>query len=289
MKFPELSYAAPDDPLLKRWIIQSIEQLAGRDYFVPLYEIWQREYVAGNWRVMASVLELIRVDREIVSGRWPPVLDDDAPVVVVSNHPFGILDGFGAMSLAEELGRPFRVLLHKDLMKVPEIRPYSLPVDFAPTREAKVMNIETRRAALELLAQGTTIVVFPSGGVATSPTVFGRAVELPWKPFTARMIQASRAQVLPLYFEGQCSPLFQFISRYSPTLRLSLMIREFRNHVGNPLRVHIGDIIPYDELSAGGDRQVIMNTLFERVHAMSDIPIEDTRARMQELPEWLQH
>ena len=102
-------------------------------------------------------------------------------------------------------------------------------------------------------------------------------------------IQASQAQVLPLYFEGQCSPLFQFISRYSPTLRLSLMIREFRNHVGKPLRVHIGDIIPYDELSAGGDRQVIMNTLFERVHAMSDIPIEDTRARMQELPEWLQH
>ena len=287
MRFPELTYAADDDPALKRLIIQSIERLAGRDYFVPLYEIWRRDYVAQNGRVMRPVLELIRVELDIVAGTWPPVLEPDAPVVIVSNHPFGILDGFGALALAEDLGRPFRVLLHKDLMKVPEIRPYSLPIDFATTREAQAMNIETRKTALKLLDEGTTIVIFPAGGVATSPTMFGEAVDLPWKTFTARMILVSRAQVVPLFFEGQCSPLFHLISQYSQTIRLSLMIREFRNRVGLPLRVHIGDIIGFEELGAMGGRKAMIDGLYDRVHRMAGRCATQSRARMQQLPDWL--
>ena len=54
--------------------------------------------------------------------------------------------------------------------------------------------MRTRDEAIRILGEGTTIIVFPAGGVATAPTPFGRAVELPWKLFTARMLQA-RARV----------------------------------------------------------------------------------------------
>ena len=288
MKFPELTYAAVDDPVMKRWVIQSIERLAGRDYFVPLYEIWRREYVERDLPIMRPALDLVRVDLNIASGLWPAQLNESAPLVIVSNHPYGILDGFGALTLAEELGRPFKVLLHKDLMKVPEIRPYSLPIDFAETRAAQAMNIATRKEALKLLGEGTTIVVFPAGGVATSPSMFGRAVDLPWKTFTARMVQSAKAQVLPLFFEGQCSPSFHLISKFSATVRLSLMIREFRRRGGLPLTVHVGDVIPFEELDSNGDRKVLLNTLFERVHQMSPMSVAETRQRMSELPKWLQ-
>ncbi|HUS96199.1 MAG TPA: lysophospholipid acyltransferase family protein, partial [Hyphomicrobiaceae bacterium] len=269
MKFPELTYATPSDPAWKRLTIQTMERWAGRDYFVPHYETWRRDIVGQKPHIMRPALDLLKVDLQLASGQWPPKLDQDAPLVVVSNHPFGILDGFAALALAEELGRPFKVLIHKDLIRVPEIRPYSLPIDFAETREAQAANIETRRTALRLLAEGTTIVVFPAGGVATSPTVFGRAVDLPWKTFTARMIQASKAQVLPLYIEGQCSPLFHLVSKYSLTLRLSIIIREFRRKVGEPLRVHIGEVIPFEAIEARTDRKAVMRMLYDRVHAMS--------------------
>ena len=74
-------------------------------------------------------------------------------------------------------------------------------------------------------------VVFPAGGVATAERPFGRAEELPWKAFTARLIQQAQASVLPVYFEGQNSPLFHLISRYSVMLRLSLLVSEFRRVV----------------------------------------------------------
>lgn len=190
-------------------------------------------------------------------------------------------------SLVIASGVAYRVLINNDLLKVPEIRPFSLPIDFALTRKAQETNLETRREALRLLSEGTTIVVFPGGGVSTSPTTFGRAIDLPWKTFTARMVQSSKAQVLPLYFEGQCSPLFQWVSKWSPTLRLSLIIREFRSRVGQPLKVHVGDVISAAECSQYKDRKALINMLCERVHALGGINPETLHAEMAKLPAWL--
>ena len=286
MTFPELTYANPTDPWLRRLIIGGMETWAGRDYFVPYYDKWRREIVPGPGPVIAPMLELIDVRLEI-SGAWPPRLEPSAPLVIVANHPSGIADGIAALSLAEKIGRPFRVLINKDLMKIPEIRPYSLPVDFRETREAQAANLKMRGEALRLLKEGVTVVVFPAGGVATAPSAFGRAVDLPWKTFTARMIQASRAQVVPLFFSGQCSPLFHIVSRLSLTLRLSLMIREFRRMVGGTLRVQVGDLITSAETAANKDRLALMTLLFERVQNMSGVPIEETRALAELLPDYL--
>lgn len=288
MKFPELTYAAEDDPRWKQWAIRTVERLSGRNYFVPYYEVWQRDIIPAGGPIIGPALDLIDISVDMKSGQWPPALENSSPLIVVANHPYGILDGLGTLSLVERLGRPYRVLINKDLMKVPEIRPYSLPIDFSPTREAQTTNLATRKKALELLADGTTIVVFPGGGVSTSPTTFGRAVDLPWKTFTARMIQSSKAQVLPLYFEGQCSPLFQYVSKFSATLRLSLIISEFRSRVGQPLHVHVGDVIPYAEMAGIKDRKVLIDMLCERVHALGGMTPENVRNSMAQLPKWLQ-
>ena len=101
--------------------------------------------------------------------------------------------GIAILSLAEQLGRPFRVMINSELLKVPEIAPYSLPVDFSESREALRNNMAVRHEALRLLKEGTTIVIFPGGGVATAPKGFGRAEDLPWKMFPARLIQEGRA------------------------------------------------------------------------------------------------
>jgi putative hemolysin len=282
-KFPELTYANPTDPWLKRWTIRAVERASGRNYFIPLYEYWRSEIVPKRTPVIRPMLDLIDVDLELTAGTWPPNIRPETPLVIVANHPYGILDGIAALSLAEDLGRPFKVLINKDLMKVPEIRPYSLAVDFSETREAQADNIRTRNEALRLLKAGTTIVVFPAGGVATASGPFGRAVDLPWKTFTARMVQAARASVLPVHFEGQCGPLFQFVSRYSATLRLSLIIREFRRLVGLPCRVRIGDVVAFETLTHRSDRKALTRELYARVHALNG----ESPPSQDGLPRWL--
>jgi putative hemolysin len=269
-KFPELSYANPDDPPVRRFVIRSLEALSGRDYFAPHYERWRSEIVPRGKGIIRPMLRLIDVELQIQARVWPPSLDPSRPLVLIANHPFGILDGIAALTIAEDLGRPFKVLINQDLMKVPEIRPYSLPISFEETRAAQATNIATRKEALRLLAAGTTIVVFPAGGVATARNPLGQAIDLPWKGFVARLVQSAKASVLPVYFEGQCGPLFHAASRLSLTLRLSMLIREFRRSVGSKLVAHVGGVVPYEALEHRDDRRLLLSELHDLVHRLSD-------------------
>ena len=279
MRFPELSYANAEDPPLKRGLIRVLERMSGRDYFAPLYDRWRRQSLEGDGRSIRPMLGMIGVDLEIVARQWPPALPKDRGLVLVANHPYGILDGIAALTLAEDLGRPFKVLINRELMKVPEMAPFSLPIDFRETDWALATNLATRNAAIGLLREGTTIIVFPAGGVATAPRPFGPAVELPWKLFTARMVQAARASVLPVYFEGQCSPLFHLASRLSMTLLLSMIIREVRRAVGQKLVARVGDVIAFEDLKYWRDRRALIAELYERVHALAPPNPDQPRPR----------
>ncbi len=265
MDYSALTYANPAHPPVKRWIIRTVEGLSGRRRLLAIYYLWKKSIVGKSTYVWTDLLELIGLRLELSEPSWPPVGLPQGPLVVIANHPFGIGDGLAILSLAERLDRPYRILINNELLKVPEVRPYSLPVDFEETADALRTNMNTRKEALRLLNEGVTIVVFPGGGVATSRRPFGKAEELPWKTFTAKMIRSSRATVLPLYFEGQNSPLFHLASRFSLTLRLSLLVREFKRIMGTNVRVAVGAPIAFEELAEKGDQKSMIGYLYEQV------------------------
>ncbi|MEZ5924327.1 MAG: lysophospholipid acyltransferase family protein [Hyphomicrobiaceae bacterium] len=279
-KFPELTYASPSDHRVKRWIIHTIEGLSGRKRFLPLYKAWRDFIVPRTDRAFTDMLRLIEVSLEIKARHWPPVLEPKTPLVMIANHPFGIGDGIASLALAEALNRPFKVLINNQLLRIPEIRPYSLPIDFEETREAQLLNLKTRKEALAALAVGTTIVVFPAGGVATARRPFGKAEDLPWKLFTAKLIQSAKASVLPVYFEGQNGPLFQLVSRFSLTLRLSLLVSEFRKFAGSTVKIRIGEVVPFAELRSGNDRKMMTEELHRLVHGLADPDPEAETSRI---------
>ena len=297
MLFPELSYANDTQPRVKRWFIRSVEGLSGRDRYARLYDFWRREIVPTSDRVFGRMLPLIDVSLR-VEGAWPPRDLPDGPLVIVANHPFGIGDGVTIVSLAEQLGRPFRVMINADLLKIREMEAYSLPVDFSETREALKNNLAVRHEALRRLKQGTTIVVFPAGGVATARSTFGRAVDLPWKMFPARLVQEARATVIPMHFAGQNGRLFHIVSRpmgllesdgrlkrfvggVSLTLRTALLIREFARLSGRAIDVRVGSPIAWSAMARLEDRRALLGFLYDSVFSLAgkrEHPAEQSRA-----------
>jgi putative hemolysin len=269
-----LSYASPRDPRWKRWAMHAIEDLSGRRRLLPIYRAWRTEVAGNSARMMSELLDMIDTTLAINAGNpdagpWPVALPVETPLVMVANHPFGIGDGIAILALAEQLGRPYRILINSDFLRVPEIRHLALPIDFSETREAVRMNVESRNAARRLLREGVTIVVFPAGGVATADHPAGKAEELPWKTFTARLIQQAEASVLPVYFEGQNGPLFHLASRYSLTVRLALMVSELRKFAGATVPVQVGAVVPFSELTSRHDRQALTLELYARVHQLA--------------------
>lgn len=296
---PELSYASAAQPPLKRWVIRAVEAGAGRERYARLYAIWRSEVVPTGERIFGRLLDLVGIRLE-ARGAWPAQVPDQ-PLVLVANHPFGIGDGVAMLSLAEAVGRPFRVLIHSELLKIPEMRPYALAVDFSETREALAANIAVRHEAVRLLKEGTTVVIFPAGGVATAPKGFGKAEDLPWKIFVARLIQDANAAVLPLWFHGQNSRLFHVVSRpmglaesgnplarligrASLTLRLSLLVREFARLSGRTVTVTAGAPIPWATLAPMRDRKVLLGYLRGVVAGLEGDDSPSARRRVLRLP-----
>jgi putative hemolysin len=269
MASPEPSYAHPQDPFLKRALIRAIEDLLGRRRLLPVYRRWQHESIGSPSTMWNSLLDRIGIRLDIATSQDLTESVPQSPLVIVANHPFGIADGIALLALAERLGRPYRILLNAGFMRLPEMQALGLPIDFSDSDEALATNLKTRAEARRLLKEGVTIIIFPAGGVATAENPFGKAEELPWKLFAARLIQQSDASVLPVYFEGQNSNFFHFASRYSLTLRLALLISEFKRTMGSAIRVHIGAPIQRAEIAAVRTAGLLCDELYLRVHSLA--------------------
>ena len=266
------TYAAPTDPLLKRLAIDLVERATGRERLKQLYFRQQ----ANGWSgasFFETAIAALSLDLRYDEARLA-ALPKSGPLVVVANHPFGVLDGIVICALMEKVRTDYLVLTNAVLLRAPEMRARMLPIDFAETREAQRTNVASRNQAVNHIAAGGCVVIFPGSGVSTSPDRLGRrpAVDPPWTPFLARLVQRAKAPVAPVFFHGQNSRLFQMVSHVSLTLRLSLFFHEVRRRIGTPFPVEIGETIPYEELAAIASRRHLVDTLRQRTYALATQP-----------------
>jgi putative hemolysin len=258
------SYAAPDDPLVKRFVIRAIERATGQPYLRWLYENYRPSASETFWDAAIRLLELTVTYDVAKLDAWPRT----GPLVVVCNHPYGVLDGIVSCHIVGKVRPDFRVLTNAVICKAEPLRKYLLPIDFAETKAAMATNLRSRAEALSHLKAGGCILIFPAGGVSTTPKWWQRrAIDSDWKTFTAKLITAGHADVAPLYFAGQNSKVFQLVSHISLTLRLAMLFHEVHNKIGSEVRCALGDVIPYTNLSALNDRHALMKMLREKTYA----------------------
>jgi len=275
----EFSYASPDDPRFKRLVIQVIERISGQPELKRMYLKHQNHPVPGEsfWDAAIRQLQLNIGFNEDAIGEIPST----GPVILVANHPFGVLDGLVICWLIARVRKDFKVLTNALLNRAEEIKPFMLPIDFEETKAALETNIKTRAEAKALLEKGGALIIFPGGTVSTTPHLLARRAKDPeWKTFTARMIVQGKAPVVPVFFAGQNSRLFQIASHVSMTLRLSLLFKEVHDRIGSGLTLRIGKRIPYEDLKAISDRKKLMEFLRERTYALADtVPKKSKRTR----------
>ncbi len=271
----DISYASSAQSRPGRAFVRSVENLTGRTRLMRMAQGYDTEVRQGRdfWEVMA---EKFGITLDPVVGGLERI-PREGPLILVSNHPYGILDGLMmGYILSAVRGGDFRILANTVFRKSEELKRTILPISFDETREAMQENLATRKVALDYLGDGGCIGIFPGGTVSTSKTPFGRPMDPGWRTFTAKLITRSKAQVVPVYFDGYNSRLFQLLSRVHNTFRLALFINEFRNKVGEPVRVGIGDPISPDVLKANsGTGRELMDFLRKEVYRLSPEPIED--------------
>ena len=239
----KLSYAGTFTDPLRATVIRTMEWLTGKIRLLSLIRRFEREGVEEGQAFFTHALRVmgIRIDTPAEQIARIPAT---GPVVVVANHPHGLVDG---MVLAELIGRvrtDYKILTRSLLTGVPEIGQFMIPVPFPHEEDARERNLDMRRQAMAHLSRGGVIVLFPSGAVAASETWFGPAVEKEWNPFTAKMIRLSQATVVPIHFAGRNSRIYQIANLVSATLRQGLLLHEVVHALNRPQAPQIRKAIP---------------------------------------------
>ena len=270
----EISYAQSANSKAGRTLIRVAENVTGRLRLIRRAKGYEHEVAAGRdfWEVM---VERYGLSLEVTGGSLANI-PAEGPVVVLSNHPYGILDGLMLGHILSQTRGDFRILAHQVFRKARELDRIILPISFEETREAVAKNLQTRKESLRYLAGGGAIGVFPGGTVSTSLKPFGQPLDPGWRTFTAKMIAKSGATVVPIFFEGHNSRLFQVASHLHYTLRMAFMINEFRKRVDEPVQVVVGEPVDPSQIQARkSDARELMDYLRLETYKLSPRPIRD--------------
>ncbi|WP_164658889.1 lysophospholipid acyltransferase family protein [Tropicibacter sp. Alg240-R139] len=269
----DISYAHSAATKGGRTVIRLMENSTGRLGLIKRVDGYEREVANGRdfWSVM---VERYGLSLDVIGGSLSN-LPKDGPLILIANHPYGILDGLMMGHILSQTRGDFRILAHRVFRKAEDINRIILPISFDQTKEAMKLNLDTRKTALNYLGQGGAIGIFPGGTVSTAANPFGQPMDPGWRGFTARMVGKSSATVVPLYFDGHTSRLFQIASHLHNTLRMGLLIKEFKKRVDTPVKVVVGEPIGRDILDPmAKDGRAMMDFLRKATYELSPKPLK---------------
>ncbi len=269
----DISYAPSARSLPARAFIRTVENATGRLRLLRRAR-GHRAHMPRPRDFWRAIMQSYSLRLDLTQG----CLDDipaTGPLVVVANHPFGILDGLVIGHILAGLRPDFRIMAHSAFKAAPEVASHVLPVDFSGTKAAERANLAMRAQAIAYLRGGGAVGVFPGGTVSTAPGLFAEPADPQWRMFSARMIRRSGATVVPIWFDGANSRLFQLASRMNYTLRMALLIREFKTQIDRPVRMAVGQPIGPDRLARfDGRPREMMDFLRAATYCLADRPLD---------------
>lgn len=231
------------DPLRQRlfdFVAPAIEHLSGLSALNDIYAAVGPRADAAAFA--ARALELLNVAYD-VSPTDLARIPRKGPVVVVANHPFGGLDGVILCALLRQIRPDAKVMANYLLSRIPELRDLFFFVDPFGGKDAARANVRALRQSIEHVQEGGLLAVFPAGEVSHMDMNKRSVMDGPWSDTVARIVRKTGASVLPVFFAGGNSRLFQVLGMVHPRLRTAMLPRELLNKKRSRVTLRIGNAI----------------------------------------------
>ena len=172
------------------------------------------------------------------------------PVVVVANHPYGVLDGALLTVLLTRVRPDVKILTNFLLADIPELQRNCIFVDPFQTDRSIESNRKAIREALAWVEHGGMLAIFPAGEVSQFQMPAGHIADPQWNDTAVRLIRRTGATALPVFFCGHNGVGFQLLGMIHPKLRTAFLLQEFLKQEGKTIEVRVGSPIPSDTITS---------------------------------------
>jgi putative hemolysin len=214
-------------------------------------ELYRRVRQAPEGFRLERLLAEMRIDLRVEAADQARI-PATGPVVVVANHPYGMLDGAILAVLLTRVRSDVKILTNLLLTDVPELQQHCIFVNSFPADRSIEVNRRALRQAVAHLQQGGMLVVFPSGEESHWQMPAAEVADPEWNETAVRLIRKTGASALPVYLCGH----FQLLSMVHGKLRSAFLLQEFLQQEGKRVEVRVGSTIAHDSVAAiAGDRE----------------------------------
>jgi len=225
----------------------SIERFLYLDQLEQIYRAIQEAMARGDGDFLERALGVLNVSIDIPASDMERVPATGA-AVVVSNHPFGGIEGVVLLALMRRVRPDVKVLANFMLSRIPEMDPFSIYVDPFDGKESTGRNMRPIKEALAWLRDGHMLLAFPAGEVSHLKLQQRLVMDAPWSTTVAGLVRRVKAPVMPVFFDGRNGNLFQILGLVHPRIRTAMLPYETCNKMNSMLSVRFGRLIRYARL-----------------------------------------
>jgi len=179
---------------------------------------------------------------------------DDRPVIFVSNHPLGGLDGMIIAQMIHDhrqkadSQRSLKVIVNELLMFMEPIADL-----WAPVNKVGRLSREQAEELQHMWESGTDVLTFPAGACSRLQRIDGKwqICDLEWQKSFIQRAREYQRDIVPIYFEGQNSRFFYALAYIRKLLHIKLniemlyLVDEMYGAHGKHFRVLVLPPIPY--------------------------------------------
>jgi putative hemolysin len=223
-----------------------LDRLLGFDQFNSVYS-QLAEYDPDDFS--RTFLDALGV-RISLDGLPRDTIPRDGPLIVIANHPSGLLDGVMLDALLKSVRPDVTVMAHTLFAAIPEFHDRYLFVGSPRSRSKRKRSVRGLRQSFQWLARGGALVVFPAGRVSRFQFRRWSVADQPWSSHIAALARRTGVPVLPVYLHSAGNWVFQLAGIISPLLQNVRAIAAVSNYRNQTLHATIGRLIQPGDLSS---------------------------------------
>lgn len=193
--------------------------------------------------------------------------------ITVSNHAYGHIDGIAAIAAVGDTRPDYKMMVNFILGMIDTMAVNFIAVNpYESGKLAGRSSIEGIKQSITHLKEGHPLGFFPAGAVSKTK-IKGLKMEVrdrEWQQPVIKLIQKAKVPVIPLYFSGKNSWVFNFLDLVDWRLRSLRLGHEVYNKRGKTIHLRFGEpIMPEEIIPYKNNWEGLGDFLREKTYALS--------------------